>query len=411
MANNAKKTLDPRKVANRRNARLSDFIRENTDQIVSEWTAFAKTLTPASTSMTPMALRDHVMAILAFIADDLESYQTSREQIEKSHGDGPKEGGVKKSAAEIHASLRLADGFDIDQMVSEYRALRASVVKLWTAKNPDLSGTDFRDLNRFNEAIDQALTESISHFTKKIDQSRNMFLGILGHDLRNPIGAASMSAQLMATIGSMDAKHSDLTSQIIRSTARAGHILTDLLDLTRAGFGSDLPVTKAPVDMGVLGKELVDEMRSFYPRREIGLEISGDMKGEWDSIRIGQVFSNLIGNAIQYSFKDTPISVGLTGHPDDVVLAVHNEGVPIPPDKIGKIFDSLTRVVREESESHPASANLGLGLYITKKIVEAHDGTISVSSSEKDGTTFTVAFPRTDKARHTQKGRPDVPQT
>ena len=165
---------------------LGDFIRENVQQIVQEWIGFAETHIPAGEDMTALALRDHVEEILSFIAGDLESPQTRSEQVQKSQGDAPKEGGAHRSVAEVHADLRLNDGFDLDQMVSEYRALRACVVKLWNARNQDVSRRDFDDLVRFNEAIDQAIAESINHYTKTLDRSRHLFLGILGHDLRNP---------------------------------------------------------------------------------------------------------------------------------------------------------------------------------------------------------------------------------
>ena len=221
-----------------------------------------------------------------------------------------------------------------------------------------------------------------------------MFLGILGHDLRNPIGAASMSAELISTLGTLNEKQTKMATQITNSTARANQIIADLLDLTRAGFGSDLPVIKAPMDMGIVSKELVDEMNVFHFGHEITLEIEGNPQGEWDKARIGQILSNLIGNAIQYSFPDTPIKVTVKGKPDEIILSVHNEGQPIPRDKTETIFDSLTRVTREQSEEQMGSTNLGLGLYITKKIVVAHGGTIGVTSTEKGGTTFTAKFPR-----------------
>lgn len=186
--------------------RLGDFIRQNVPQIVQEWTSFAQTRTPASHDMSPSALRDHVEELLAFIADDLESPQTGREQVHKSQGAGPKNGSVEDSAAELHATQRLDEGFNVDQMVSEYRALRASVVKLWRARDQGFDRRDFDDLTRFNEAIDQAITESLSNYSKTLDRSRNLFLGILTHDLRNPIGAALMISEVMIKRGTLDAK-------------------------------------------------------------------------------------------------------------------------------------------------------------------------------------------------------------
>ena len=123
------------------------------------------------------------------------------------------------------------------------------------------------------------------------------------------------------------------------------------------------------------------------------LEVSGDLNGEWDKARIGQAFSNLIGNALQYSFKDSSIVVDVRGTPKEVILSVHNEGVPIAPEKIETIFNSLTRASTNEGDL-PGIMNLGLGLYITKEIVLSHGGTLHVTSTEEDGTEFTAHFPR-----------------
>ena len=126
-------------------------------------------------------------------------------------------------------------------MVSEYRALRASVVKQWTASNQVLPATDLEDLTRFNEAIDQAMTESVAEYTKMVNQSRDLFLGVLGHDLRNPIGAVLMTARSMAKRGAADSKQTMLAGQIAVTMERATSILDDLLELTRSAFGSDIP--------------------------------------------------------------------------------------------------------------------------------------------------------------------------
>jgi len=375
----------------RQGIRLADFIHKNIQPIVSEWETFARTLTPAANDMTPLALRDHIQEILAFIVGDIESSQTKVEQIQKSRGE--KEKSIAPTAAETHAALRLAGGFDIDQMVSEYRALRASVIKLWSAANTQMNSVDILDLTRFNESIDQELAESVSHYTQKVSYSKDLFIGILSHDLRSPLGAISMSAQLLLNIGALNARETMLASQIFESTTRVTKIVDDLLDVTHARFGSGLPVLRAPMDFGFVSRQLVGEMRAANPSRAIMLELSGDVKGEWDKARIGQVFSNLIGNAIQYSFEGSPIGVTVKGTLKEVLLSVHNEGVPIPPENIGTIFDSLTRAVTDE-EDHPARVNLGLGLYITKDIVISHGGVINVTSSEEGGTTFTARFPR-----------------
>ncbi len=368
--------------------RLSAFIRENSKEIIAEWENFARSLVPAAEGMSPLSLRNHISYILAFIADDIDTAQTDSEQTNKSRGKKPR--AAMDSVAEVHAALRQAGGFNLDQMVSEYRALRASVTKLWAARGGEPTRQSAADLVRFNEAIDQETTESISYYSKKVDHSRDLFLGVLGHDLRNPIGAMRMSAELIAKIGSLTERQKMLIAQVVTSADRATEILDQLLDLTRARLGSGLHILREETDMAFISRQLLGEMRSLHPGRTFTLKISGDTKGHWDKPRIGQVFSNLLGNAVQYGFTDLPIDVTVIGDSKKVSVSVHNEGVPIPKNVIGGIFEAM---VREGTEGID-STNLGLGLYITKEIVSAHGGTIMVTSSEKDGTTFIALFPR-----------------
>jgi len=373
------------------NISLADFIRENTGQIIAEWQKFAQTLTHSGNEQTPLALRDHIQEILAFIVKDIESPQTSAEQIQKSQGGKERDSSI--TAAETHAALRLAGGFDIDQMVSEYRALRASVIKLWSRANTQMNSAYVKDLTRFNESIDQELAESVSHYTQKVAYSKDLFVGILSHELRNPLNVIAMSAQLMLNIGSPNERHGMLASQIVESTTRITSLVDDLLDMTRARFGSGLPVVRVPMDIEFITQQIIDEMRSKNPSRTINLVFSGDGKGGWDKPRIAQILSNLIGNAIQYGFKDSIIGITVKCDVEDIVISVHNKGMPIPPEKMANLFDALSRAVIDTGD-HPGAVNLGLGLYITKEIVVSHGGTIDVTSTEEDGTTFTVQLPR-----------------
>jgi signal transduction histidine kinase len=146
-------------------------------------------------------------------------------------------------------------------------ALRASVVKQWVAHHRGLANTDVEDLTRFNEAIDQAVTESVAHYTKTINNSRNLFLGVLGHDLRNPIGAVSMAAQWLERFGTTDLRQAKVVSEIIRMVGRATQILDDLLDLTRSSFGTEIPVVKIKIDIAALCQKIADELRAINADR------------------------------------------------------------------------------------------------------------------------------------------------
>ena len=177
--------------------RLADFILLNRAAILAEWDAFAKTCSPASGSMGLAALSDHASEMLTVIAEDLKTPQGGHEQSEKSKGNAPAPDTNEQTAAEKHGTGRAESGFTIDEMVAEYRALRASVVRLWTKEQSEITSTDLDDLTRFNEAIDQSLTESVTRFTQDLDKSKEMFLAMLGHDLRTPIGAVMTSAKFM----------------------------------------------------------------------------------------------------------------------------------------------------------------------------------------------------------------------
>lgn len=373
---------------------LAAFIINNKPSIIAEWENFARTLIPASTAMAPLALRNHISEILNFIVRDMEIPQTMQEQEQKSYGEGRQKDQLKPSAAETHAALRLAGGFNIDQMVSEYRALRASIIKLWKATVGSFNGDDMEEMVRFNEAIDQALTESIRHYAKNLDDSRNLFLGILTHDIRNPLSAMMGAAELIPRIGSLNDRQKAMTAQISESGGRINEIISHLLDITKARFGSGLPVVRSEMDMGYIARMMVEEMRALHPDRKFVVDVSGETTGNWDKARIGQVFSNLLGNAVQYSFADTPIAVIVKGDDRNVILSVHNEGVPILPEKIGRVFDSLTRAAGVDELPDEGTLNLGLGLFITREIVITHGGIIRVESSEMSGTTFTAYFPR-----------------
>ena len=156
---------------------LAEFIENNPSPIISEWETFARSLIPAASAMTPLALRNHIKDILSFVVEDMRKPQTKKEQVEKSHGEGKQTKEVRPSAAETHAALRLAGGFNLDQMVSEYRALRASIIKLWLASHKSVDGEGVQEMVRFNEAIDQAASESISHYAIKLSASKDFVPG------------------------------------------------------------------------------------------------------------------------------------------------------------------------------------------------------------------------------------------
>jgi len=373
--------------------RLADFIATNSDPILAEWVAFAETCGPAGRTMDLSALRDHALAMLDVIVADLRTPQTDDEQAEKSKGNAEPAPAGPDTAAEVHGAARAESGFSLDEMVSEYRALRASVIRLWTAANGSLTGADLDDLMRFNEAIDQALAESVTRYTQDIDQSKEMFIAILGHDLRTPLGAIITSSQFMLDTGTLDTPHPALTTSILRSARRMNAMVGDLLDFTRIRLGQGVPIVREDADMATMVRHAVEEMAAARPESVLELDTAGDARGQWDEARIGQVLANLLGNAVEYGAPNAPIRVAVRGEATDVVVLVHNRGPAIPTTELHGLFSPLKRL-RSGGVTGRASSNLGLGLYIAERIVTAHSGTIAVQSSDAAGTTFTVRLPR-----------------
>ena len=373
--------------------RLADFILTNRDAILAEWLEFAKTCSPAGGSMSIVALSDHASEMLTVIAEDLKTPQGGLEQSEKSKGNAPAPDTNTRTAAEKHGTGRAESGFTIDEMVAEYRALRASVIRLWTKEQGDVTHTDLEDLTRFNEAIDQSLTESVERFTKDLDKSKEMFLAMLGHDLRTPIGAVMTSAKFMLETKELAEPHLTLTRRIVSSTARMNQMVGALLDFTRSRLGGGIPIDRASLNMGKVVHDVVNEIKAANPDRKIEIDARGSLTGQWDCARISQVLTNLVGNAIEHGSDRTIVTIAVQGDDKEVCVSIHNRGAAIPEEQMDGLFNAMKRQGIAGKAEGP-SANLGLGLYIADQIVRAHKGRIDVSSSEEAGTTFTVRLPR-----------------
>ena len=220
-----------------------------------------------------------------------------------------------------------------------------------------------------------------------VAEFREMFIGILGHDLRNPLGTIGIAAGSLIQRGRLDEHDAEMAARIIRSSQRMSRMITQVLDLTRARLGGGLPIEPKPADLREICRNVVEEFETT-----IHLEVEGDVTGTWDQDRLAEVLSNLTGNAIEYAAPGTVVIV--RAHADgakEVVVEISNQGDPIPADILPFIFAPFRRAKQRKKS---ATENLGLGLYIASQIVLAHRGTLDAHSS--DGTTtFVMRLPRT----------------
>ena len=356
---------------------------------------FARTIEPPALTMDDVELRDHAKQMLHAFAADLATAQSEHERVAKSRGLGKR--GPDDTAAETHAEARLLSGYTVVQLVSEYRALRSSVLMLWAASTGGHQHSDLADVTRFNEAVDQALAESIARYEFMVTQSQNMFLAILGHDLRNPLGTVVSGSSFLMQAVDLPPKYILVATRMFNSGKRMSKLINDLIDFTRTHLGPGIPIRVKQSSLVELFEEVVNEARTFHPERSIDLQVPAKLDAIFDEGRLAQALSNLIGNAIQYSSPDFPVSVRLACDKDMVTMSVNNRGELIPMDQVATIFDPMVRIASHASkmdQDYTERTSLGIGLYISREIIHAHDGDIHVESTVEEGTTFVVTMPR-----------------
>lgn len=238
----------------------------------------------------------------------------------------------------------------------------------------------------------QKKSEEALQSAEETAQLRERFIAILAHDLRTPLGAILLTAEALLECGGDADELVDHAARIRRSGTRIARMVDDLLDFARTSAGGGMPIRPRPIDdLAAFFGPIVDEMGTAYPSRRITLELGPAPRVWWDSDRMAQVLSNLIGNALTHGPEDTDVRVGARAEGDLVLVQVHNLGPPIAPALLLRIFEPFQR---GSDAGTGVRSGLGLGLYITMTIVRAHGGEIAVSSSAGEGTTFTVRLPR-----------------
>jgi len=216
-----------------------------------------------------------------------------------------------------------------------------------------------------------------------------LFSAVVGHDLRNPLASIMASAQLMLVRGANPADQAPLL-RILSSTERMARMIDQLLDVTRIRAGGGIPCDPMPMDLAEIADEVIAELRSAHPAREITFEAHGSLAGTWDSDRLAQLLSNLVSNAVQHGSPDSAVRVCADGTRGDwVALCVSNAGA-IPTALVSSLFEPF----RGSEHKREHASGLGLGLYIAKQIALVHGGLIDVVTADPQRTTFTVTLPR-----------------
>ncbi|HEU0034955.1 MAG TPA: sensor histidine kinase [Kofleriaceae bacterium] len=348
-------------------------LRTHKQAIAKRWEREVLRDVPALSSLTRSALVDHMPEFLEGLAAWIEG------DVESAHA-------AFRALAEGHALQRHSSGIDLATLTGEYVTLRRVILE----KLIEISGPEelAKSLVSLEGGIDYAVHEAVRRYSEARDHVRERFIGILGHDLRDPLTAVMMSATLLQDMPLGD-KQAQLVERVTRGARRIERMIDDVLDFARGRLSGGIPITPTLVDMTEICAAAIDEARALGPARDMKLEHHGDLRGFFDRDRVRQALANLLANARIYGTGDVILRAWERDDHHAVFTSVHNTGPVIPPDMLKQIFEPFTR-----TGTQARGQGLGLGLYIVEQIAIAHGGVCRATSSEEEGTTFTIEWPR-----------------
>lgn len=370
--------------------RLGPFIRDNKQRILDAWLIAVSRL-PSAHGLGPVAIRNHVPELLDTLAEAIERGDTAALPM--------------KGLPNLHAALRVREGYDLRQVVAEYRALRRVIHELYST-----SGTFHAEqlpamqaLTVMDAAVDACIVDAVDQYALDREKSRDMFIGMLGHDLRDPLHTVSFaSASLLEKYAEqLPAPAVKMAVRIQTSAGRMERMIRDLLDFAHGRLGSGLPVVPAPIDDArMLIADAVHEIAHANPDRQIVCDAAtaaGHFSVTWDSDRVVQAIANLVSNAIAHG--QDPITVHPVDEGAHVAIEVRNRG-EIPRALLPRMFEPFTHHGGERRAHEGASpgpdrrrGHLGLGLYIVRAIAEAHGGTVTAATIDGEAV-FRITLPR-----------------
>ncbi len=290
-----------------------------------------------------------------------------------------------RDVAHAHALEHHRAGRELTEALTEYEALRKMLLEIALGgEQTDLASS----LMSLATVLDRTICAACARYESEHAHVRERFMGMLVHDLRDPLTAVTMSATLLADMTLGD-KQAQLVGRITRGARRIEKMVDEVVDFTRSQLGEQFSLTPATFDMAEVCNEAILEARAMPAPRAIQLDIAGNVSGTWDRERARQALGNLIANATQSSQGAIRVRVHESEDRKVVVVAVTNRGAVIAPEVLARIFDPFARAVLEQTRMR----GLGLGLYLVDQIARAHGGVAGATSSA-EGTTVFVEWPR-----------------
>lgn len=354
---------------------------------MDDWLAQAKDL-PRAHALTIDALRDHIPEFLDRLADAIERDDLTAVTM--------------RGLPNVHAAMRVRDGYDLRHVVAEYRAIRSVILRLYREQGDisEESRPKLTPLAAMDAVLDNAIADAVDQYALDQGKAREMFIGMLGHDLRDPLNAITFTAHRLLNRGDeLDAQTGTFAARIAASAHRMDAMIRDLLDFARGRLGGGFPTVPTPFDVRTIIADTVNEIAHAHPERTFlspPAEARGDFHVQWDKDRIAQALTNLLSNAVAHG--GDPIIVEAHDREHSITIAVRNAG-EIPAPALATIFAPFAPPATERRHDGPYTAperrrgHLGLGLYIVHEVAKAHGGHVS-AQSERGETTFALTLPR-----------------
>jgi signal transduction histidine kinase len=358
----------------------SERLRRLNSKIMASWEKRALAEVRASIHQESLALRDSLPEFLNQIDQALSTNVNrtdARVKWDKSESSrvGRKHG--RERADSIH--------YTMDQLIFEYHILRQVLCEIMEEEAP-LSSVE-REI--IICAIEQAVNDAATEFSDTLTDVQNTFTHTLAHDLRSPMSAVKLSAQLLLKNPQDPVRCANIAGRIMRSMERQDQMIQNLLDAGRLLAGEKLRLPLAQCDLDFLMTEIVEDTNFIHGDR-LRWASSGPLIGSWNEAGLRRVFENLINNALKFSEIDSPINLKSLRKEKSVEISIQNFGKIIPRDELPVLFERYHRVRKTSDDK----TGWGLGLSVVKGISEAHGGSVTVSSDSQNGTVFTVCLPR-----------------
>lgn len=369
------------------------ILREKKDEIIESWKEEIKEVLAVANDQSPLILVDHLPEIISNLSDILECEgQDIIDQVEIEK---------KSELARAHGRQRANQtNYSLEEVLTEYIVLRGIIIeKLFSTDEKDLEATKI--IHKYiDEGIQSAVLEFVKIQHQQIDDGivdlrkekdlRETFVSAMTHDLRTPITAARMSAQIIRkNPHNIENVHKQI-SRIITNVDRIDGMIQDLLDANLIKAGEVLPVNRADWNLKNIAEETLSDLVVSFGERFI-LNAANNLNFNCSKDAIRRILENLCSNAVKYGSSDTPIIIAMLENAEHVFINVHNQGNLIPQDEINGLFGKYQRSTTAIASGQKG---WGIGLTLVKGLVEAHQGFISVVSNGSVGTVFKIEFPK-----------------